>query len=96
MYYKAPKALLSKQKAMNRSDAQKIINFSDHAPFNTARKQRKAERQVDEYPGRPFNPRIEISADARHIASQIVKNLWSIFVLLPAVAVILFKLLIAR
>jgi hypothetical protein len=81
---------------MQLSNAQKIINFSDHAPLNRAGKQRKAGPRVDEYPGRPFNPRIEISADARHIATQIVKNLWSIFVLLPAVAVILFQLLTPR
>jgi hypothetical protein len=81
---------------MKISDGRKTISFSDQAPINIADKQRKAEWQVDEYPSRPFNPRIDISADARHIASRIVKNLWSIFVLLPAVAVILFQLLTAR
>jgi hypothetical protein len=37
----------------------------------------------------PFNPRFEVSADAKHIASRIVKHLWIIFVLLPVVAVLL-------
>jgi hypothetical protein len=31
----------------------------------------------------PFNPRTEISADAKHIASRIVTHLWILFVLLP-------------
>jgi hypothetical protein len=35
----------------------------------------------------PFDPRTEVSADAIHIASRIVKHLWIIFVLLPVVAV---------
>ena len=37
----------------------------------------------------PFDPRTEVSADAIHIASRIVKHLWIIFVLLPVVAVVL-------
>jgi hypothetical protein len=37
----------------------------------------------------PFDPRTEVSADARHIAGRIVKHLWIIFVLLPFVAVLL-------
>jgi len=36
-----------------------------------------------------FNPRTEVSADARYIASRIVKHLWIIFVLLPFVAALL-------
>ena len=39
--------------------------------------------------GRPFDPRTDISADARHIAGRIVKHLWIIFILLPVVAVLL-------
>ncbi|HXB70975.1 MAG TPA: hypothetical protein VNY05_22260 [Candidatus Acidoferrales bacterium] len=36
-----------------------------------------------------FNPRTEVSADAKYIASRIVKHLWIIFVLLPFVAAVL-------
>jgi hypothetical protein len=43
----------------------------------------------------PFNPRTEVSADAIHIASRIVKHLWIIFVLLPLVAVVLWAILAA-
>jgi len=43
----------------------------------------------------PFNPRTEVSADAIHIASRIVKHLWIIFVLLPFVAVVLWAMLAA-
>jgi hypothetical protein len=32
---------------------------------------------------RPFDPRNEVSADAKHIASRIVTHLWILFVLLP-------------
>jgi hypothetical protein len=31
----------------------------------------------------PFNPRTEVSADAKHIASRIITHLWVLFVLLP-------------
>jgi len=44
----------------------------------------------------PFDPRIEISADARHIAGKIIKHLWIIFVLLPIVLVIAFEIVSAR
>ena|ERR1022692_2008935 len=39
--------------------------------------------RLKELQDNPFDPRTEISADAIHIASRIVKNLWIIFVLLP-------------
>jgi hypothetical protein len=42
---------------------------------------------------KPFDARTEISADARHIASRIVTQLWVIFVLLPIVLVLLYELL---
>ena len=52
----------------------------------------------------PFDPRIDISADAYHIAKcardvareasrRIVKHMWIIFVLLPVVLGILFAIL---
>ncbi len=34
---------------------------------------------------KPFDPRTEISADARHIAGRIVTHLWIILVLLPCI-----------
>lgn len=51
----------------------------------TARREELAEN--------PFDPRTEISADAKHIAGRIVTNLWIIFVLLPGVLGILYALL---
>jgi hypothetical protein len=36
-----------------------------------------------------FNPRTEVSADAKYVASHVVKHLWIIFVLLPFVAALL-------
>jgi hypothetical protein len=41
----------------------------------------------------PFDPRTEVSADARHIANRIVANLWILFVLLPIAASILYAIL---
>jgi hypothetical protein len=41
----------------------------------------------------PFDPRTEVSADARHIAGRIVKHLWIIFVALPFVLAILYAIL---
>jgi hypothetical protein len=40
----------------------------------------------------PFDPRTEISADARHIAGRIVKHLWILFVLLPFIVAVLLAL----
>jgi hypothetical protein len=67
------------------------------------REQEKAEQEVqaaaarlfnrDEVRDNPFNPRTEISADAKHIAGRIVTHLWIIFVLLPVAAALLFWLL---
>jgi hypothetical protein len=41
----------------------------------------------------PFDPRTEVSADARHIAGRIVIALWVIFILVPFVLAILFEVL---
>jgi hypothetical protein len=59
-----------------------------------AEQQRRSElrRELED---NPFNPRTEVSADAVHIASRIVKHLWIIFVLLPFVAALLWAILIA-
>jgi hypothetical protein len=41
----------------------------------------------------PFDPRTEVSADAKHIAGRVVTHLWILFVALPLVLVLLFQLL---
>jgi hypothetical protein len=46
--------------------------------------------------GVPFDPRTDISADARHISGRIVQHMWIIFVLLPVVLGILFVILTAK
>lgn len=43
----------------------------------------------DELESNPFNPRTDVSADARHIT----KHLWMIFVLLPIVFAVLYSIL---
>jgi len=59
-----------------------------------AEQQRRSELRK-EPEDNPFNPRTEVSADAIHIASRIVKHLWIIFVLLPFVAALLWAILVA-
>jgi hypothetical protein len=44
---------------------------------------------LDDY---PFDPRTEVSADAKHIAGRIVTHLWVIFVLFPFVIAILLAI----
>jgi hypothetical protein len=39
-----------------------------------------------------FDPRTEVSADARYIAGRIIKHLWIVFVLLPVIAVVILVL----
>ncbi len=46
----------------------------------------------EELQSNPFDPRTEISADAKHIAGRIVTHLWILFVLLPIVSVLLLLL----
>ena len=41
----------------------------------------------------PFDSRTEVSADAQHVARQVVKHLWIIFVALPFVLGILYAIL---
>jgi len=50
----------------------------------TAAQQRLCDRR-QALQDNPFDPRTEVSADAIHMASRIVKHLWIIFVLLPFV-----------
>jgi hypothetical protein len=58
---------------------------------NAAAAQQGPERQR-QLEAHPFDPRTEISADAVHIASRIVKHLWIIFVLLPFVIALLLAI----
>jgi hypothetical protein len=41
----------------------------------------------------PFDPRTEVSADARHIARKVVIHLWILFVALPLVLALLYQML---
>jgi hypothetical protein len=47
----------------------------------------------EELQDNPFDPRTEVSADARHIANKIVTHLWILFVLLPFIIGLLLVLL---
>ena len=54
------------------------------APAKASELQRLSERR-QALQDNPFDPRTEISADARHIAGRIVTHLWILFVLLPVI-----------
>jgi hypothetical protein len=41
----------------------------------------------------PFDPRTEVSADAKHIANKVVIHLWILFVALPVMLAILYSML---
>ena len=41
----------------------------------------------------PFDPRTEVSADAKHIAGRIVMHLWILFVLLPFIIGVLWEVI---
>jgi len=56
------------------------------------RERRLAGRRA-ELQDNPFDPRTEISADAKHIAGRIVTHVWIVFVLLPIVLAILYAIL---
>jgi type VI protein secretion system component VasF len=57
---------------------------------NVPDRRHKAVQQINEYQSRPFNPRTDVSADARYLADRIVKNLWTIVLMLPFVAVLVY------
>jgi len=67
------------------------IRRDEQAALEAEAQRRSGVRQ--ELEDNPFNPRTEISADAIHIASRIVKHLWIVFVLLPFVIALLLVVL---
>jgi hypothetical protein len=62
--------------------ARRRATEGDRQEASAAVQQRLSERR-QAIQDNPFDPRTEVSADAIHIASRIVKHLWIIFVLLP-------------
>jgi hypothetical protein len=72
--------------------------YSDALKSSGAREQVQAvwgvadQRPTSQWQDNSFNPRTEVSADAKYIASRIVKHLWIIFVILPFVAAVLLMI----
>lgn len=60
---------------------------SDRSHYEDEIRKRQTSRTL------PFDARNEVSADARHIASRIVKHLWIIGVVLPFVGCLLYAAL---
>jgi hypothetical protein len=59
----------------------------------SADRQTQIELKRKELHENPFDPRTEVSADARHIANKVVTHLWILFVALPIVLAILYSIL---
>jgi hypothetical protein len=79
---------------IEREECAQILNDKIAAEENRYKEtQQRLEVKRSELLQDPFDPRTEISADARHIAGRIVKHLWIIFVLLPVVLGILYAVL---
>jgi hypothetical protein len=57
-----------------------------------AESQRLSERKM-ELETIPFDPRTEVSADAKHIASRIITHLWILFILVPIIIAVLLAVL---
>ena len=60
---------------------------------NRVKREQKLARKREQLAANPFDPRNEVSADAKHIAGRIVMNLWMIFVALPFVLAVLYAIL---
>ena len=45
---------------------------------------------------KPFDPRTEVSAGAKHVGNQIVTHLWIIFVVIPTILTVVYMLLKPR
>jgi hypothetical protein len=67
------------KRKMSEADRQAAIAADQQRPFERPERIRN----------NPFDPRTEVSADAKYTASRIIKHLWLIFVLLPFVAALL-------
>jgi hypothetical protein len=75
------------KRAADEAERQKVIA----ARQEERRAVLSAKRQ--ELEDNPFDPRTEVSADAKHIASKVVTHLWILFVALPLMLAILFSIL---
>lgn len=69
---------------MSEDDYGRRIDAERKAAKELAKRERLAQN--------PFDPRDEISADARHIANRIVLNLWILLLIIPLIAVILVSI----
>jgi len=67
-----------------------------HLKWRLAERAKRKEEMAakrQELQDNPFDPRTEVSADAKHIARRVVTHLWILFVALPLVLALLFQIL---
>jgi len=70
-----------------------VLGFLYRLRQETAAAKAQLEQRRHELAERPFDPRTEVSADARYIARRVAIHMWILFVAFPIVLVILYNLL---
>ena len=84
------------QKWANDPDCIEQEQAAAHMKWRLAERAKRKEELVakrQELQDNPFDPRTEVSADAKHIARKVVTHLWILFVALPLVLTLLFQML---
>jgi hypothetical protein len=71
----------------------KLDEMTDGAPRRDGQMISTPETTVTPEGPNPFDPRTEVSADARYIAQKIIKHMWILFVGLPIVALLVIQIL---
>lgn len=86
--YMARNELMYRRRSQDEQAAHSKDLAARHGRLHLVRAERR--KELEDY---PFDPRTEVSADAKHIAGRIVTNLRVIFVLLLIVLGILWAIL---
>ena len=73
-----------------------LANRRERQAAELAELQAKQAQKRKEMEENPFDPRTDVSADARHIANKVVTHLWILFVALPIVLAILYYSVLAH
>jgi len=84
------------QKWANDPDCIEQEQAAAHMKWRLAERAKRKEELAakrQELQDNPFDPRTEVSADAKHIARKVITHLWILFVALPLVLALLFQML---
>lgn len=70
-----------------------LAKRKSHQAAELAEEEARRTAKRKELEENPFDPRSEVSADAKHIANKIIVHLWILFVALPLMLALLYSLL---